>query len=436
MDHERFRDWFSHVDDLTAAQREEVAAALSGRPQGAASLATIELGVDEERRCAHCGSGGSVSRGKARGLRRYRCKACGKTFGALTGTALSGLHHKERWLSFGESLAEGETIRASAARCGIAPSTAHRWRHRFLEAVRQAPDRLAGIVEADETFVLESRKGERKLNRKPRRRGGKARKRGLSREQVPILVAADRTGATLSHTLPALNADSVREALEPVIARMPCSSRTPAAAIRPPLRRSPSLMRASTAPPASVCAAPCTSRRSTAATARSRGFCEPSAASPPRTSTATSGGSISSNSATGHPRERVSRRQWPDHAYVSRIEPISTGYARERPSRISQRNRSRWLGAGVSVILPLGFTVGGGGEYRRANYESGWFPFVPDGSARKDTTRILRASVHNRAFTLVGFSPELVLVREERTTNAQLYDYKRTRGELRFVRQF
>ena len=68
--------------------------------------------------------------------------------------------------------------------------------------MRQAPDRLAGIVEADETFVLESRKGERKLDRKPRRRGGKARKRGLSREQVPILVAADRAGETLSHTLP------------------------------------------------------------------------------------------------------------------------------------------------------------------------------------------------------------------------------------------
>ena len=77
---------------------------------------------------------------------------------------------------------------------------------------RQAPDRLARIVEADETFVLESRTGERKLNRK-------ARKRGLSREQVPILVAADRAGATLSHTLPALNADSVKEALEPVITR-------------------------------------------------------------------------------------------------------------------------------------------------------------------------------------------------------------------------
>ena len=192
---------------------------LSDPPEGAASLAAIELGVDDERRCPHCGSAGAVSRGKARGLRRYRCKTCGKTFGALTGTALSGLHHKERWLAFGASLGAGETIREAAERCGIAPSTAFRWRHRFLEAVRQAPDRLAGIVEADETFVLESRKGERKLDRKPRRRGGKALKRGLSREQVPVLVAADRAGATLSQTLPALNAKSVKEALEPVVAR-------------------------------------------------------------------------------------------------------------------------------------------------------------------------------------------------------------------------
>ena len=180
--------------------------------QHAASLAAIELGVDDERRCPHCASAGAVSRGKARGLRRYRCKACGKTFGALTGTALSGLHHKERWLAFGASLGAGETIREAAERCGIAPSTAHRWRRRFLAAVRQAPDRLAGIVEADERFVLESRKGERKLDRKPRRRGGKARKRGPSREQVPILVAADRAGATLSQTLPALLAEALDRA--------------------------------------------------------------------------------------------------------------------------------------------------------------------------------------------------------------------------------
>ena len=165
MDRERFRDWISGIDELTAAQREEAAAALSRLPEGEASLAAIEQGMDDERRCPHCGAGGAVSRGKARGLRRFQCKACGKTFDALTGTALSGLHHKDRWLSFGASLAAGETIKASAERCGIAPSTAHRWRHRFQAAVRQAPGRLAGIVEADGALVPKSRTGERKRDR-------------------------------------------------------------------------------------------------------------------------------------------------------------------------------------------------------------------------------------------------------------------------------
>ena len=64
MDHERFRDWFSRVDELTAAQRKEVAAVLSEPSEGAASLAAIELGVDDERRCPRCGTGGAVKRGK------------------------------------------------------------------------------------------------------------------------------------------------------------------------------------------------------------------------------------------------------------------------------------------------------------------------------------------------------------------------------------
>ena len=67
MDHERFREWFSHVDELTAAQCKEVAAVLSDPPEGAASLAAIDLGADDERRCPHCASARAVSRGKARG---------------------------------------------------------------------------------------------------------------------------------------------------------------------------------------------------------------------------------------------------------------------------------------------------------------------------------------------------------------------------------
>ena len=57
-------------------------------------------------------------------------------------------------------------------------------------------------------------------------------------------------------------------------------------------------------------------------------------------------------------------------------------------------------------------------------------------SSDASSTRFLRVSVYNRAFILYGFSPQVSLVNEVRTTNAQLYDYKRTGGELRFVRLF
>ncbi len=93
---------------------------------------------------------------------------------AATGTPLSGLHRKDKWLSFGACLADGLTVRASAERCGLAVNTALRWRHRFPAAKDLKARKLTGIVEADETCVPESRKGTRNLERKARRRGGKA----------------------------------------------------------------------------------------------------------------------------------------------------------------------------------------------------------------------------------------------------------------------
>ena len=75
------------------------------------------------------------------------------------------------------------------------------------------------------------------------------------------------------------------------------------------------------------------------------------------------------------------------------------------------------------MALPRGFTLGTSGEYRRTEYEGNWFPFT-DGSSRSDRTEILRASIFNRAFTLYGFSPKLVVTLEERRTNAQVYDYE------------
>lgn len=217
MNRTEFQEWLSAVELLTNTQKLEAMNVLDGRPAGEASLAAIELGIDENRNCPHCNAPDAISRGRQRGLRRYKCRNCGKTFDARTGTPLSGLHYKERSLEYGESLAQGETVKESAERCGLAVSTAFRWRHRFLRSVPRHTGKLKGIVEADETYVLESRKGDRNLNRTPRRRGGKAKKRGLCHEQVPILIAADRSSGTFSSVLSAVNSITLKDALEPIL---------------------------------------------------------------------------------------------------------------------------------------------------------------------------------------------------------------------------
>ena len=165
MERKAFQTWLSAIDTLSAAQKTEVGEVLAGRPVGEASLAAVESSVGENRSCPHCGTPGAVANGKARGMQRYLCRSCKRTFGAVTGTPLSGLHHKDVWLTFGECLANGDTVAASAKRCGIAVSTAFRWRHRFLAAIETDTEKLRGIVEADETFVLESRKGDRSWSR-------------------------------------------------------------------------------------------------------------------------------------------------------------------------------------------------------------------------------------------------------------------------------
>ena len=65
-----------------------------------------------------------------------------------------------------------------------------------------------------------------------------------------------------------------------------------------------------------------------------------------------------------------------------------------------------------------------------------WFPFTTDGSAREDHTRILQATLLNRAITVFGFSPQVAFSNQVRESNAQLWDFKRNLVEMRWVRQF
>jgi hypothetical protein len=60
-------------------------------------------------------------------------------------------------------------------------------------------DDFTGITESDEAFFLRSEKGMEVKGRKPRKRGGKSTKRGISDDQVAVIATQDRkSGLDLS----------------------------------------------------------------------------------------------------------------------------------------------------------------------------------------------------------------------------------------------
>jgi len=150
------------------------------------------------RPCPHCGCVRKHRSGQASGLQRFRCLGCRRSHNALTATPLARLRKKECWLAYLQCLLESRTVREAARTVGVDRTTSFRWRHRFVPAaMRERPPVLGAIVEADETYRLESQKGSRSLTRRPRRRGGVAQRRGINREHDCLLVARDRSGRTL-----------------------------------------------------------------------------------------------------------------------------------------------------------------------------------------------------------------------------------------------
>jgi transposase-like protein len=211
--------WMAKVGDLTLSQRRSLLSELAASEHKHASLGVIEGRVSTHTACPHCAGPRIVRNGVADGLQRYKCRACGKTFNALTGTPLARLRQKGKWLAQAEILRDGVAIRPAAQRLDVNVKTAFRWRHRFLtlpETVQAQT--LIGIAEADETYFLHSHKGQRQLDRPPRKRGGKAVKRGLSKEQVPVLVSRDRAGNTANAILPADDKAAIVAALKPILA--------------------------------------------------------------------------------------------------------------------------------------------------------------------------------------------------------------------------
>lgn len=111
MRYKAFVELLDQVKQLTPAQRKRLVGHLLGRESVTASCSSAPL--PGATGCPHCGASDDQlgSWGPSHGLKRYRCRGCGRTFNALTGTALAHLRKREQWTRYAEALIEGASLR-------------------------------------------------------------------------------------------------------------------------------------------------------------------------------------------------------------------------------------------------------------------------------------------------------------------------------------
>ena len=216
MQRSEFAQLLTQLSSLTAGQKAQLRGALEKLPSTPAMAVVASL-IPAPSACPHCQAPPEQLRpwGHSHGLVRYRCLACKKTGNPLTGTPLARLRKRQQWQRFNQTLIDGLSVRQAAQCCGVDKNTAFLWRHRFLKApAMHRPQHEGGIVEADETFFLESFKGQRQpLGRPARKRGGV----GAAWEQIAVLVVRDRSGQTADFRLERVDARHITEVLRPLV---------------------------------------------------------------------------------------------------------------------------------------------------------------------------------------------------------------------------
>jgi transposase-like protein len=181
------------------------------------TLDRVTAGLMAERSgCPHCSSPETVKRGKARGVQRYKCNSCERTFSPFTGTPFNRLRGKTKLITLAACMADGLSLEKTAERLGCSVTSAFHLRHKALALPnKQKPTAMSGVVEADETFFSLSYKGQRGgLPRTSKKRGGIIKKTGEGAEKVAVLVAQQRgTRQVFDVVLPDTKAVSLTEAL-------------------------------------------------------------------------------------------------------------------------------------------------------------------------------------------------------------------------------
>lgn len=191
-----YEDLKSHLDSLTTSEKSELFEYLKF---------IITFGTEHQTEykllnfdhstttCPRCHSNHINKNGHFRGKQRYVCCECGSSFNDFTDTFL--YHNKvpiEKWILYGRLFIECKSLPTIAKELQITIVTAFYMRHKLLDAISSNIDSvLKEIIEADETFLAVSYKGQSKLPRISRKRGKQTKMRGLSHEKVCIAVALD-----------------------------------------------------------------------------------------------------------------------------------------------------------------------------------------------------------------------------------------------------
>ena len=160
--------------------------------------------------CPHCRSDRVSRFGQTANRQRCLCKDCGKTYMETTNTVMSNSHSGEAvWKQVIRDTLDGVPIAGTAGALALSTDTVFRMRHKILlgleaEEVRN-PTVLDGVCEFDDTYVLESLKGGKKIPdnyyRKARKHGAVAQKPGISNEYISISTGVQRDGRAYCRTV-------------------------------------------------------------------------------------------------------------------------------------------------------------------------------------------------------------------------------------------
>lgn len=243
MLHHDFRRFLDALGKLNPAQIEDAQTKILDLRRKSEAISEIEARTNREHNCPSCRDPRRQKWGRTRSkVHRYRCGGCQKTYSGRTGSANGRIHRPDLFMEALRDILGSrapQSVRKLAKQLNLNKYTVWRWRMLVFSIIGNSSvaATFSGIIEEDETYQRESRKGSREWVRhfadpknipKPPRpwwedftTQGLKMMRGLSRWQLPILTVADRGGSRLFWRLPHRKSATVERAMNPLV---PCDA--------------------------------------------------------------------------------------------------------------------------------------------------------------------------------------------------------------------